>query len=204
MAPNTRRDLLKRASVLGAGAVLAGCTGPLSPGTPDAGSSTGDSSPTEMSRGTPEPTTDTPTVTAYADLSDEGKRLFGQLRDEGAVTNPGYEIPSSLLSTDYVRHNGTPYEVIAQPRGAISIYSVTAEPAPDAAVGQNEPAITTEELSDPARDAFETARTGEFTTRKELPTELEDHSYVKYRGDYFALSKTVGDVRKWRLSVTER
>lgn len=155
------------------------------------------------------PSTDSPIppeqITAYEALSEKGKELFQTLLAEGSIKRPSDKIPSKLWDAKYVRYEGTVYTISKTNTGrSIAEYTLSVSSVTQSEVNESELVIYSN-LSQEAKDAFKQAlNEGTYTIRGEdLPGKLNDAKFVQYRGNYYELQITVGDIRVWKISVSK-
>lgn len=184
-----RTYLLAAASTV----ALVGCAG-----TPP--SSGGDDSATASTT-----TTAPEAVVQYRTLSDEGRDVFEALLETDSLVGTESDFPDDVWAADYVDYEGTVYAIERSRTGNYrSKFVLSTEFVDEGDVEDDADVVAYEELDPAARDAFEKARTdGEYRSRGEPPSQLVQHRYVGYEGDYYRLDRVVADVPTWELSAAK-
>ena len=199
-----RRTLLRAAWVLAAG--WSGCLsreGVPVQGSPPTDSPTASSTTTEKSTTTTVPPG---RVTAFDSLSDAGQDLFLHLLGGEPLERPSTQIPQSLWSADYLRYEGSLYELSKRGTGEmVAEYTLSLAVRSKESVGDAE-LVAFEGLSDEAKHAVRQAlENGSFTIAGEtLPEALSGGQFLEYEGRHYLMQISVGDIQVWRLSVNKR
>lgn len=192
MASNwSRRKTLQLAgSALVTG--LAGCT---------TGSS-GDSSPT-TSQSPPPSNTYTVEVISYQDLSPASRQTFRQLVDNGSIQGVCSEFPNEFWEAPAIRYQNILYAVEKEQTGRfIAEYSLETERIKESSIENESEVIAFEDLTQEARDVFESAPTR--PTQERLPKQLYEHRYARYEDDHYELIIIHGDLIECELTVESR
>jgi len=188
---------------------VAGCTGGSPAATPTA---------TETASVTPTPTPETATDTgataantiSYTDLSETEQaaarvavnRTVSFLPDSPHVpeTRFGPDVADVFHGPEYLRYDGTVYEVSLTQGQLYASYGMDAERATP---GANASVVDASNLTDAEREIVRAAVDGGYST--ELGADrppLPDAEYVRYDGETYRLSLIVGDYWTWELRLS--
>lgn len=197
---------MRTALLLVALVLVAGCTG--------GPAATPTETQTDTASPTPDPipgtATETPETVAYADLSETEQAVVraavnGTVRflpDSPHVpeTRFGPDAVNAFHDVEYVRYDGTRYEVSLTQGDLYASYGVETEVAEP---GPNTTVVDAANLSDGEREVVAAAVDGGYHT--ELGADrppLPDAEHVRYEGETYRLLLVVGDYWTWELRLS--
>ena len=174
-----------------------------------AGCSSQTNSTTPSQADTDAPTTETPIpaeqITKYESLTVRGRDLFQTLLSEDSIDQPSDTIPTKLWEATYVRHEGSVYSISKTDTDRnIAEYTLEVSSIEQSQIDESD-LVTYSNLSEEEKNAFkQSLNEAGYTVRNEtLPSKLNEGKFVKYNQNYYELRVLVGDIRVWRISITE-
>ena len=186
---------------------VAGCTGG-GPATTPTATQTASATPTPTETATDAEPTAANTL-SYADLSETEQaavrvavnRTVSFLPDSPHVpeTRFGPDVAGAFNEPEYLRYDGTVYEVSLTQGRLYASYGVDAERATP---GANASVVDAANLTDAEREIVRAAVDGGYST--ELGADrppLPDAEYVRYDGETYQLGLIVGDYWTWELRL---